>query len=112
MTDPRRNDESPSDNPSTSGSSTIVCPIAHSTPARQLDLAARRVDARKRGPGVSAPEELAMMTEIRNSEEIRRGHELVWIINMFLFVNKDAIRKWGKAIALPRTVRRENVLGS
>ena len=67
LTDPRRNEERPKESPRTNGSSIIECPTAHSTPANQPVRVALRVEARNRGPGVKAPDELAITTVRRKS---------------------------------------------
>ncbi len=67
LTEPGRKEETPRESPRTRGSSTIVCPTAHSNPASQPVRVARRVEARNRGPGVRAPDELAIITATRKS---------------------------------------------
>ncbi len=71
LTEPRRKDDKPRERPITRGSSTIVCPTAHSIPENHPDRVALKVEARKRGPGVSAPEELAIITVNRKSAVIK-----------------------------------------
>jgi len=67
LTEPRRYEDRPSDKHITRGSSTRVWPKAHSIPANHPDRVALKVEARNNGPGVRAPEELAITTVSKKS---------------------------------------------